>query len=291
MSKKSTFRCFVFSVLVLSLVLPGFSKTATDESVWTGKPVTIDGQNKDWQDVQPLEKKKLKIDYAFKNDANNLYVLFTFKDFKYLSTLNSSGITLWLNSDGKKKKNYGIKFLRRMITADHFIALLERQHGPLPEDKKNEIKKKESYTIYQNGVVKKDSEVIIPIKVASAQAPAFLVSATSETMAFEFRIPLKNEEGKIVGIGTEPGKAIAIGFEWGGMTNEYKAMMTKKMGTQRGRSSKGGVSSSMPGSEEMESGGSMRAGSTGASRRSGGRGIPIPKKYSFWVPLKLAENK
>jgi hypothetical protein len=176
-----------------------------------------------------------------------------------------------------------------MITPDHFIALLERQHGPLPENKKIEIKKKKFYTIYQNGVVNKGSDAVIPIKVASAQAPAFNVSQTGEAMTFEFRIPLLNEEGKVVGIGTNPGETIVAGFEWGGMTKEYKDMMTKKHGTRQGVSSKGGVSTEMPGSDEAgEIGGSS---STGGSTRTRFARASVPKKYSFFASIKLAEKK
>lgn len=288
MNKKRIFRCFVFSLLVVSLTLSLFSKKITNESVWADNPVIVDGQNADWQDIQPLKKEKLMIDYAFKNDGHYLYVLLTFNDFKFLSSLSSSGITLWLNSDAKKKKRYGIKFLRRMITADHFIAILEKQQGPLPEDKKAEIRKKDAYTIYQNGVVNKDSDKVIPIKVASAQAPAFNVAQGRETMTFEFRVPLQNEEGKIVGIGTTPGAEIAVGFEWGGMTPEVKASLTKKYGTPRGRSSKGGVSESIPGSDEMESGGSM---STGGGTRTQYPRSAIPPKHELWEFIKLAEKK
>jgi len=289
MNRKRIFRWFVFSILMLSLTLSVFSKEEVNASVWTESAVVVDGQGTDWQDVQPFEKKKMKIDYAFKNDNNYLYVLFRLNDFEYLSTINSSGVTVWLNSDGKTKKKYGVKFLRRVITADHFIALIERQRGPLPEAQKAEIKKKESYTIYQNGVVNKGSDVVVPIKVASAQAPAFMVSQTREAMIFEFRIPLPNEEGKVVGIGTKPGEEIAVGFEWGGLTKEYKDAMTKKPGTRRGVSSKGGVSEEMPGSDEAGEIGAS-AGSGPSSRAAFAR-ASTPKRYSFFSVVKLAEKK
>lgn len=289
MNRKRIFRCVVFSILMLSLTLSVFSKKELNKSVWAEKPVVVDGQGMDWQDVQTFEKTKMKIDYAFKNDNNYLYVLFKLKDFKYLSTIDSSGVTVWLNKDGKSKKKYGVKFKRRMITPEHFIALLERQHGPLPEDKKAQIKKKKSYTIYQNGVVNKGSDVVVPIKVASAQAPAFKVSQTREAMIFEFRIPLPNDEGKVVGIGAKPGEEIAIGFEWGGLTKEYKDMMLKKKGTRRGVSSKGGVSTEMPGSGE--SGAIGASAGRGPSSRAGVARSRTPKRYSFFSSVKLAEKK
>lgn len=289
MNSKRIFRCFVFSILMLSLTLSVFSKKVVNESVWTEKPVVVDGQGTDWQDVQAFQKEKMQIDYAFKNDDNYLYVLFRFNDFKYLSTINSTGVTVWLDSNGKKKKKYGVKFLRRVITPEHFIALIERQRGPLPEAQKTEIKKKKSYTIYQNGVVNKGSDVVVPIKVASAQAPAFKITQTREAMTYEFRIPLPNEEGKVVGIGTKPGDEIAVGFEWGGMTKEYKEMLKKRYRTQGGGSSKGGVSTEMPGSDEAsEIGASIGRGPTS---RAGTARSRTPKRYDFFASVKLAEKK
>ncbi|MCK4761723.1 MAG: hypothetical protein KAW12_05940 [Candidatus Aminicenantes bacterium] len=290
MTSKKVFRCVVFFILAVTLTTAGFAKKKTNESAWTAKPVLIDGQGKDWQDVTPLLKKKMAIECAFKNDKNYLYILFTFKDFKFLSTLNSSGMTVWLNSEGKKKKKYGIKFLRRVITADHFIALLERQHGPLPDSKKAEIKKKKAYPIYQNGVVNKDSDTVVPIKVASAQAPAFKVAQSREQVAYEFRIPLANVEGEVVGIGTTPGRDIMLAFEWGGMTKEVKERMKNRGRSTSASSYKDGVSSSMPGSEEGEGVGGGGV-STRAEARAQYARSRTPKKYSFYVPLKLAEEK
>lgn len=287
--KSVIFRRFGFPVLILSLILSIYAKTTVNESTWTGTPLLMDGKNSDWQDVTPLEKKKMGVFYAFKNDDANLYALFVFKDPNFLSTLSSSGMTLWLDTENKKKKHYGINFQRRTITADHFIAILEKQQGPLPETKKNEIKKKESYTILQNGVVNKDSDTIIPIQVASDKAPSFYAAQAPQMLVFEFKIPLENIAGQVVGIGAAPGKQIAVCFEWGGVTPEYKAAK-KKRGPSRGRSSyKDGVSESMPGSEQTGEMGSSS--DTGGDTSTDFAYSDTPRKYSIWVPLHLAEKK
>jgi len=79
-----------------------------------------------------------------------------------------------------------------------------------------------------------------------------------EMVTYEFRIPLKKGEGQLVGIGTEPGKILKIGFEWGGLTEELKK-------------------------EEMA--------------RLEGKSTPLysirrgAKKYLFWADVKLAQNQ
>lgn len=285
--KNIIFRCFGVPVLILSLVFAIYAKTTLNESTWTETPLLIDGKNTDWQDVKPLEKKKMGVAYAFKNDGSNLYALFVFKDPNFLSTLSSSGMTIWLDKENKKKKHYGINFQRRTITADHFIAILEKQQGPLPENQKNEIKKKESYTILQNGVVNKDSDTIIPIQAASDKAPSFYAAQAPGMLVFEFRIPLDNISGQVVGIGSAPGQQIAVCFEWGGVTQEYKEAK-KKRGPSRESSYKDGVATSMPGSEEGEIGASD---DTGGDTSTDFAYSDTPRKYSIWVPLKLGEKK
>ncbi len=292
MDKKMTYRCLRFlgfGIIVLSLAVSGLAKAKKPcESFWPEEPVIIDGMNIDWQDIQLEQHDKLKIEYGFKNDDRYLYAVFTFNDLNFLSSIDSSGMTLWLNNTRKKKKNYGIKFKRQMITPERFIAILESQRGPLPEEQKKEMMKRKFFTIYLNGVVEKDPETMIPIKVASDQAPAFKVSQTPQMMVYEFRIPLKNEEGQVVGIGTSPGGEIVVCFEWGGMTPEVKAEMIKKRG-YRGSSATGGVSSDMPGSDESE--GVSDSGIQEPSTAGQFARMKAPKKYSIWVPLKLAEKK
>jgi len=287
---KSVFnmRGFLLFVLVVTLVIPGSAKKKVLPGNWAEKPVVLDGQNSDWQDVALLKHKKMKVEYGFQNDGDYLYALFIFHDMQFMSSINSTGMTMWLSPKMKKNRKYGIKFQRRMITPDHFIAILERQHGPLPEAKKNEIKQKKSYTIYQNGVVNKGSDVPVPIKVASAQAPAFKVKNSPQAVVFEFKIPLKNLEGQVVGIGAEPGGDIMVGFEWGGMTKEMKARMRKKRGYS-GSSAHGGVSTSMPGSGESGAIGSESDMTPSTAGRF--RGLGGPKKYNIWAPINLAVKK
>ena len=109
------------------------------------KPATLSSSYSSWNENTFFSEKKVKIDYAFKNDAENLYVLFIFKDPKYLSNIEDTGITLWFNADGKKKKRYGIKFVERQITADKYISLLEKKQGQISEERKKEIRSNSSY--------------------------------------------------------------------------------------------------------------------------------------------------
>ncbi len=173
-----------------------------------------------------------------------------------MSTINKTGMTLWLNTEGKKKKNYGIKFQLRTVSSDNYISLLEEMKGPLPEERKKEIRSRPAYRIHHIELIDKKSE--ISLIASGSSALLFNSWIRIDMVTYEFRIPLKKEEGQPVGIGTEPGKSLKIGFEWGGLTEELRK-------------------------EEMA--------------RLEGLNIPLisirrlAKKYSFWADVKLAQNQ
>lgn len=271
---KSTFLYF----MILTLCAMGSPKENEVRSAWAATPVKIDGSNDEWSGESLTLEKKVSVDYAFRNDSENLYMLFVFKDPKFLSSIDRTGMILWLDAEGKKKKNYGIKFQRKMITADAYIALLEKQLGPLPEEKKTQIKSRSAYGIYLNEVVDKKGKTL---GVTSGPgAPAFKSKRGKNMMIYEFRIPLKRGERQLAGIGTEPGKNIKIGFEWGGMTKEMRAELMRRRAA---------------GSKVSDRSASLR-GNLKSEREgvSGDYSMPVrgrAKKYSFWVDVKLAQNQ
>ena len=274
---------FVKEILLLFLILTisflGFSKEKEFKSHWVSSPVKIDGAKNDWAENALASEKKVKVDYAFKNDAENLYVLFIFKDPKYLSSISATGMTFWFNSEGKKKKNYGIKFMQKRISADELISRLEKEKGPLPEEEKKEIRNNPSYLINDTEIINKKSESRSQAYESSEIKPAvFRVMKQQKSLVFEFAISMKRMKEQAPGMGIEPGKKVKVGFEWGGMTKEMKAEVKRRSAAlERSRSS---------GGDETDN----RA-SAGA-----GRSVPMgvlsgPKKYSFWVDVQLAQQK
>ena len=281
MKHKKNIYSFLLCFAILALCAPGISKVKTIESTWAATPVNIDGLNTDWEGDSLTLNKKTKVDYAFRNDSDNLYVLFMFKEpRKFMSTINYTGMTLWLNTEGKKKKYYGIKFSTKMVSADNYISIIEKIAGPLPEEKKKEIKSKPTYRVFHNEVIDKKGK---PASIATGPSAPLFNSGGREIRTYEFRIPLKRDEGQPVGIGTEPGKIIKIGFEWGGLTKELrKARLAGQIeGGTTGRSQSG--VGSLKGERRAGAGGSSLD-----SLKSVRRGA---KKYSFWADVKLAEKQ
>jgi hypothetical protein len=282
MRNKKALDNFLLFFLVLALCVPGFSKDKKVESMWAAAPVIIDGSNDDWAgDALTLEK-KVKVDYAFRNDSGNLYVFFSFREpKKYMSTINQTGMTIWLNAEGKKKKTYGINFKQRRVSAEKIIAELEKQRGPMPEAEKKKYKSNPYYSLYLGEVIDKKGNVLIASSLAGEMGlTTFRTKRQGKMQGYEFQIPLRILEKLSAEHAMAPGKMVKIGFEWGGLTKEIKEAGAKRLGD---RSAQARVSSATDQATQERR---VRSGSSSLSsiRRNA-------KKYSIWVDLSLAQKQ
>jgi len=272
--------CLSFAVLTLcNLSLSGAKIIQSD---WAAAPLLVDGSNADWEGVSFTEYKPTKVDYAFRNDAENLYVLFVFKaPREFMSSIRDTGMTIWLSTDEKKSKDYGIRFRIVTVSADDYIDLLEKMlNEPLPEEKKQAIKAKQSYQVFNNEVIDKEGE---PISIVTGPtAPAFNFAGTQEAVMYEFRIPIKKGEDHPVGIGTEPGNTIKVAFEWGGTLPEDRQ---EKLRQQTASGAQGRADSATGGATDERGGGGSMTGGLGSMSR-----LRSPK-YIFWSDVQLADNR
>lgn len=275
---------------LLSFCLPGFSEDKVLASQWTAAPVKIDGQNSDW-DSQPLNaEKKFGVDYAFRNDAENLYVLFIFKDPRYLTSISATGMTIWFNPENQKKKDFGLRFMSRPITADQYIAILEEKAGSISDAQKAQIRTSERYIYYDHEVINKKSEEA-PSKFTEKQGfaiPVYRNTVQEKTVIFEFAVPLERLAEISADISAGPGKTIQVCFEWGGATQKMKEATAAQIGAEGARAKTEGATGGL--TDERGGGGGLgdveyESESLTAMRRR------IPKQYSFWAAVQLAQSQ
>lgn len=282
MKNKTFMRFFLLFIMIMAVSLIGFSKKEALESSWAASSLKIDGISKEWSADSFGFEKQVKVDYAFMNNDHSLYVLFIFKDRKYLSTIRFSGFTIWLNTEGKKKKIYGIKFIERKVSADELLAAIEKKEGPRSEAEKQQVKANPFYFIYQGEVINKKGKVLIESSFAGGKdVPGFRSKPQKEGIVHEFKVPLKILEQLSADQVLEPGKTFKVGFEWGGLTKEIKDAQAKQQASAGVRAS--GRASDVAVKEGV-SDGSRRALTSMASMRK------RVKKYSFWVDVKLAQK-
>jgi len=281
---------FLLGFAILYFCLPGLSEDKVMASQWTAAPIKIDGQNADW-DTQTLNvEKKTSVDYAFRNDAENLYILVVFKDPKYLSSIGATGMTIWFNPETQKKKDFGIRFMSRPISADQYIAILEEKAGTVSEAQKAQIRTNERYMFYDHELINNKSEEA-PAKFTEKQdfqIPVYRNMVQEKTVIFEFSVPLQRLADLSADIGADPGKTIQVCFEWGGATKVMKEAVAADIGAQGAQARPEGATGGLT-DERGASGGlgdlEGQSESLAAMRRR------IPKQYSFWAAVKLAQNQ
>ena len=277
MKRKKFYSIILAAFLLCPAVL---SKDLNVSSVWTPIPLEIDGKSTDWAGDVLNTEERLSLDLGFRNDNDFLYILFKFKDPKYLSSIGETGLTVYFNTEGKKKKEYGIKFIRQQVPAEAFIKILEGQRGALTEEQKQEVRSRETYSIRLYKILEKGKELDIPRDIEQTHSASFRVAQESQAAVYELAIPLEKSAGKPTGIGAEPGKRIKIGFEWGGLTPERRAMLMNRVGDQSAAAGAGGATGDLTQERNVSDG--------GADISSIGR--MAPKKYSLWMDLELAKQ-
>ncbi len=273
MKKTLYAKIFLLSSMLLIIPTKGFPTEVLVKSNWRSLPLNIDGAPGDWGNVTLSSAKKIAVDYAFMNDAENLFVIFEFTDRKDMSSINYTGLTMWFNTEGKKKKHYGITFKKKKVTAEFYLAYMEEQGQKISEEDKQKIHSMSSILFYDASVTnKKSKSPSQPPENLEIKPAIFRLGSQKKMMVYELSIPLARVTEMAPGIGTEPGKTVKVCFEWGGMTDELRKQMIDK---------------------QMASG-NRETGVADANPR-GGIGVPrqgkSPKKYSVWVDIQLANNE
>jgi hypothetical protein len=282
MAKRTTLGIVTAIVMIVAL---GTTLMAKDpvRSVWNAAKMSVDGTEFDWMDAAPYFEKKVAADIAFKNDANFLYVLFKFKDPKqFMSSIGFTGMTVYLDANGKKKKDYFINFRKKQITAQEFMANLEAKQGPLSQADKDQIMQNEFYVDHDVQVTNKKAKSTSLEGVEGIVPAIFRANMNQENhMVWELAIPLARPADMAPGVGAAPGQQIKVGFHWGGANDEWKEAMASRLGSQSAQASsraRGGLSS--------ESGGASTSldSNIGLARMR----RQMPKKYDIWVDVLLA---
>jgi hypothetical protein len=290
MRQKTIASSVLFVFMVVSIVAAGAAKDESVASKWAATLPSIDGMNTEWSKVPMTTYKKAEIDYAFMNNEDNLFVLFIFRNPRYLSSLQWTGLTMWISPQGKKEKDLGIKLLRKQISADEYIAIMEEQVGQkMPEDRKAQIRQNKAYWMFEQRLINKKAEGYDkdaePPKYSGA---AFRNNMVDKAVIYEVAVSLPKLTEVAPSLTLGPGMGLNVNFEWGGATKEYKESLTRRLsqGETRAQDQKAG---SLTGERGGGGLGDVEYDSVKMARFR--RQLQQVKQYDFWVELNLAQNK
>ncbi len=281
----------MLKVLMLLLTLPFFASAVAEDvkSVWMQAVPTVDGDGDEWRDIAFNYFDDDRTAIAVSNDSAAIYLMIISKSEATITQLERSGVVVWLNGDGKKKRDYGLRYRagrlsdteRKMPEGMHFGAEMEDQREKMKEEQARlrrlitVIEKKESSEIPSNG----------------DNGPAAAATFGKEIYAIEFKVPIVEEAGSGYGIAPKANSELMIGIEIGYMSDADKKKMQERMRPPDGDGQGGGMGGPPPGGGI---GGGMGAGG-GMGNRGGGKGGPGGMRESgkkeFWLKFELASAK
>jgi hypothetical protein len=269
------------SVLVGLALQPSLAKVDTFSSVWANAAPVIDGRPDDWQGVPRGLDKSTQVEYAFRNDSANLYLLFVFKDPKFLGTIRATGLSVYFNTRGDKDKDRGVNFVQKMVGPEVLIAMLEKQGQALSDERKQELRSRPSYLLYDSNVVDGKGNVLGPaVGTGKSLPPVFRVAQKGSETAYEVRLPLGKREDHPAGIGTSPGQRLMVEFEWSGLTKEMREAMASQIG-ERG-------SQATEAERPFDVSPTLTEQPTNEPQASLSSMLRAPKRHAFWVDVTLA---
>jgi hypothetical protein len=260
-------------------------KAVVVESQWAPSLVKIDGWNTEWNKEALSSEGKVSVDYAFMNDDKNLYILVVFKTRRFLSSIGQTGMKIFFSPEGKKGEKNGIRFVATQLSANEYIELMEKEIGPVDEAKKKAIQANPAYIVFGHQTIAEGK-----LQAYRLSGSLFRNQTDKKTWNFEFAIPLEKLAELYPEFGAEPGKGFSVGFKWGGATEAIKKDLAARIG-DRATSGAGGASAAGGLTSERRTEGAYLGGVESSGSRLEQMRRMQPKKYSFWVSVKLAQSK
>lgn len=256
------------------LIVPTATQASDLTSFWTPEPIIVDGEVTDWDSIPTVYLEDEGVAVGICNDSTNVYIMYRFRDAKSLRAIRMTGLKIWLDAKGKKKKDFGIRYnggptfseILELTGADE-----EDSFGNMSQERRERMMQRMSGEEVRFTVIYRGKEQREAIPTDGSMGPAVSFASSDGFVAYEFSIPLQTSDYGTFGIGAQPDKKIGIGSEWGGR-REREGRDDGMMGMGRGGGGRGGDF------------GGGRKGS-----RGGGSRMQMPKKQEFWFKTELAQ--
>lgn len=269
--------------IILSLAISG-CKTEQIQCHWPSQPIIIDGQMTEWEDRANIYFEENGVLLGLRNDDENLYILFRFRDRSWLRAIRMTGLTIWLDGQGNKDKTFGIRYNgiplpddssftgvggQNINTANMPPGMMERMAERL-RDMPVQLTVIDENRWYEPMAVPEDG----------SRGPAVAFSDARGFYTYEFSIPLAESTDDTYGLNSAPGQIIGIGGEWGDMDMDDLKPSRGNMSGGRGDGMGGGRGGGM--------GGGKGGGMGGRPGGMGGNRLEMPEKQEFWLKTELA---
>ena len=149
-----------------------------------------------------------------------------------MSSVAATGMTFWINTEGKEKKTHGLRFYQKILNGQQLIEHMAKQGEPIPEDRKAEVlNSKSPFRLFGcDAINKKGDSFPITRKVWRPTGKG----KTERTRSMSSSSPLlfNDPASETPFDATKPFK---FGFEWGGATPQIMKNQMAAIGDQGAR--------------------------------------------------------
>jgi hypothetical protein len=216
MPSASASRPLLVAALCAGLALPVSPQVQSYGSRAASPAVSIDGRSDDWTPLTLIRDARSGAAFAFRNDGRSLFILFIVNDAKVLESLASTGLTILAGAPGRKLER-GVLFLKRPVSADAYIGWHESQGTDLTNEEKAKLRAAVQHDLCLAFAVGPKGSTYGPLRrLRDSEPPEFAAAEGPSGTIYEIKIPLAAPDLVAGGVGTAPGEAVRISFEWGG---------------------------------------------------------------------------
>lgn len=264
--------CWTTAVFLMGAGLSGCKKI-TLNSVWRDRGVSIDGLNTEWQNAMTyIEGQDAAV--GLLNDEEFLYVCLVVNDSGLERQMRGRGLIVWLDSEGGKKKTFGIRYPMGMQGA-----------GMPPmrmEDEQNRERMMEMFesSMSELEVLESGEDEGERMSMTEASGIDVHLSTITGSFVYELKVPLLRSEEYPYAVGAEKGALIGLGFE---IPEIDLDAMGDRMGGEMGGGMRGG--GGRGGGGMRGGGGRGPGGGPGAGARMG-----MLSSFKVWAKVQLASD-
>lgn len=273
----------MLKIVIILLTLPlSFTALAGDvKSAWIPTPPIIDGDGDEWRDLAFSYFDDDQTAIAVSNDSAAIYLMIISKNESTIMQLERAGVVVWLNGDGKKKRDYGFRYRAgRLSAAERKMPAGFPMGGGMEEPRE---KMKEEQARLHRLITVIDKKNSIEISAKGDDGPAAAATFGKEIYAVEFKIPILPTVESGYGLKPEQSSSTMLGIEIGYMSDADKKRMQEQMRPPDGEGPSGGM------------GGPPSGGMGGGMGPGGGQGRPRGMremgKKEFWLKFDLAAKE
>ena len=270
--------------LILLLTLPVLSTSLAEDvkSVWSPIPPTIDGDGDEWRDVAFNYFDNDKTAIAVKNDSAAIYLMVISRDEPTIIQFERAGIVVWLNGDGKKNRDYGLRYQAgRLSTAERKVPD-EFHMGAGADGQREKMEEEQARLRKLITVIDKKNNTEISSK--GDDGPAAAATFGKAIYAVEFKIPIIVGADSGYGMRPKSESNTMLGVEIGYMSDADKRRMRELMRPPDGESPGGRMGGPPPDGMGGDNMGGRGPG--GGQGRPGGMRDATEKE--FWLKFQLA---